>query len=99
MIREEINQVVVNTFKQVAKDNDKSLDGEPTADTAIMGPDSAFDSVDLVTFIVALEQALEDDWNVSIILADDRAMSQSVSPFKTIGSISDYIDMLVKENK
>ncbi len=99
MTREEINQVVVNTFKQVAKDNDKSFDGEPTADTAIMGPDSVFDSVDLVTFIVALEQALEDDWNVSIILADDRAMSQSVSPFKTVGSISDYIDMLVKENK
>lgn len=97
MTREEIDQVVLSTFKQVAKDNEKSFDCEPTNDTAIMGPDSPFDSVDLVTFIVALEQTLEDDWNTSIILADDRAMSQEVSPFKTIGSISDYIEMLIKE--
>lgn len=97
MTREEINQVVVNTFKQVASDNEKTYEGEPDAATAIMGQESPFDSVDLVTFIVALEQTLEDDWNVSIILADDRAMSQAVSPFKTIGSISDYIEMLIKE--
>jgi acyl carrier protein len=99
MTREEINQVVISTFKQVAQDNEKPLDGEPNSGTAIMGQDSPFDSVDLVTFIVALEQTLEDDWNASIILADDRAMSQAVSPFKTIGSISDYIEMLIKENK
>ncbi|MES2330080.1 MAG: hypothetical protein V4539_10795 [Bacteroidota bacterium] len=99
MTREEINQVVAETFKQVITDNEKSFDGELTPDVAIMGLDSPFDSVDLVTFIVALEQTLEDDWNVSVILADDRAMSQSVSPFKTVGSISDYIEMLVKENK
>jgi acyl carrier protein len=97
MTREEINQVVIDTFKQVAKDNDKPYEGEPGAATAIMGPESTFDSVDLVTFIVALEQNLEDDWSVSIILADDRAMSQAVSPFRTIGSISDYIEMLIKE--
>ena len=97
MTREEIDQVVKKTFKQVTIDNDKPFDGEPATGTAIMGPDSPFDSVDLVTFIVALEQTLEDEWDIPIILADDRGMSQAVSPFKTIGSISDYIDMLIKE--
>jgi acyl carrier protein len=97
MTRAEIDQLVTGTFKQVIHDNDKPIAAEPSASTPIMGPDSPFDSVDLVTFIVALEQALEDDWNVSIILADDRAMSQTVSPFKSIGSISDYIEMLINE--
>lgn len=98
MTRGEINQVVVNTFKQVISDNEKSMEGNPDQTTPIMGVDSPFDSVDLVTFIVALEQTLEDDWNVSVILADDRAMSQEISPFKTIGTISDYIEKLVNEN-
>ena len=97
MTREEINHFVVNTFKQVIHDNDKSMGGEPDETISIMGPDSPFDSVDLVTYIVALEQTLEDDWNISIILADDRAMSQTISPFKSIGSICDYIEMLIKE--
>jgi acyl carrier protein len=60
--------------------------------------DSPFDSVDLVTFIVALEQTLEDDHNISITLADDRALGQAISPFKNIGTISDYIEQLVNEN-
>jgi acyl carrier protein len=99
MTREEINQVVLNTFKQVIRDNEKSMEREPDETTPIMGADSPFDSVDLVTFIVALEQVLEDDWNISVILADDRAMSQEVSPFKSIGSISNYIEKLVNENE
>lgn len=97
MTREEINQVVIGTFKQVLADGEKIFEGDPTADTMIMGPESPFDSVDLVTFIVALEQALEDDWGKSVILADDRAMSQAESPFKSIGSISNYIELLIKE--
>jgi len=97
MTREEINIVVLNTFKQIIQDNDKSMDSEPDEATAIIGIDSPFDSVDLVTYIVALEQALEDDWNISIVLADDRAMSQTTSPFRSIGSIGNYIEMLIKE--
>lgn len=97
MTRAEINEMVLATFMQVFNDSDKTIDIEPNADTPIMGSDSPFDSVDLVTFIVALEQTLEDDHNVSITLADDRALGQAVSPFKSIGTISDYIEMLVNE--
>lgn len=99
MTREAIDQLVIDTFKRVASDNEKHFDAQPGAATAIMGTESIFDSVDLVTFIVALEQSLEDDHNVSVILADDRAMSQSVSPFRTIGSIADYIELLIKEQQ
>jgi acyl carrier protein len=98
MTREAINQLVLDTFKQVIRDSEKTFAKDPDTNTAIMGTDSPFDSVDLVTFIVALEQALEDDHNISITLADDRALGQAVSPFKNIGTISDYIEQLVNEN-
>ena len=98
MTRNEINQVVLSTFKRVISDNGKTIDKEPDVETPVMGSDSSFDSVDVVSFIVALEQVLEDDHNISITLADDRALSQEVSPFKSIGTISDYIEKLVNEN-
>ena len=96
MTKEEINQVVLNTFRQVLADNEKSMTEELTEATSLMGSDSPFDSVDLVTFIVALEETLEDDFNLSVTLADDRAMSQEISPFKSIKSISEYIEKLTK---
>jgi len=49
--------------------------------------------------IVAIEQNIEDEFDVSITIADVRAMSQKHSPFRTIGTVADYINMLLKENK
>jgi acyl carrier protein len=97
MKREEIVQVVLSTFRQVIRDAEKTMDRDADETTALLGSDSPFDSVDLVTFIVALEQTLEDEHNVSVILADDRAMSQTESPFRSIASVSDYIYMLINE--
>ena len=97
MRRKEITHIVLSTFNQVITDNEKIYSGVADETTIIMGDESPFDSIDLVSFIVGLEQTLEDDHSVPIILADDRAMSQVKSPFKSIGSIIDYIEILIKE--
>lgn len=99
MTKIEIEQAVIASFKQVITNSGKSYDGAVDANTPIMGSESPFDSIDLVTFIVAIEQMIEDDWSFSVTLADDRAMSQTISPFKTIGTISDYVELLIKEQQ
>lgn len=98
MTKEQIYKIVVETFKNVINDNEKKLSSEPDNNILLMGQDSLFDSVDLVTFIVSLEQSIEDEYNLEITLADERAMSQKISPFKTIGTVCDYIEKLVKES-
>jgi acyl carrier protein len=45
-----------------------------------------------------IEQNIEDEFDVSITIADEKAMSQKRSPFRTIGTLADYIDMLLREN-
>ena len=50
-----------------------------------------------LNLIVVIEQNIEDEFDVSITIADERAMSQKHSPFRTIGTLADYIDMLLKE--
>lgn len=99
MTKNEIEQAVIGVFQQVLNNNGKTYEGSIDNATPIMGSDSPFDSIDLVTFIVAVEQMIEDDWSFSVTLADDRAMSQTISPFKTIGTISDYIEILIKEQQ
>ena len=59
----------------------------------LFGEGAALDSLGLVNLIVAIEQEMEDEWDVSIALADEKAMSQRRSPFRTLGALIDYIAM------
>jgi len=66
-------------------------------DTTIFGNDSRLDSLGLINLIVAVEQNIEDEFDVNITIADERAMSQKHSPFRTIESLANYIEILLKE--
>ncbi len=65
--------------------------------TVLFGPGSSLDSLGLVNLIVAAEQKIDENMSVAISIADERAMSQKNSPFRTIQTLADYIDILVQE--
>jgi acyl carrier protein len=66
-------------------------------ETAIFGREGFLDSLSLVTVVLSIEQQVNDEYGVTITIADDRAMSQRHSPFRTIGSLADYVSLLVAE--
>ena len=68
-----------------------------TPETIVFGRDGKLDSLALVNFLLLTEQKLEDEFNFPISLADERAMSQERSPFRTIATMADYIGQLLKE--
>ena len=65
--------------------------------THLLGRQAVLDSMGLVTMIVNVEQQLQQDHAISITIADERALSQKNSPFRTVKSLSDYIFLLMKE--
>jgi acyl carrier protein len=68
------------------------------ADAPLFGGNTGIlSSISLVTLIVAVEQSIEDEFETSLILADEKAMSQKNSPFLTIASLTNYIAMLLNE--
>jgi acyl carrier protein len=68
-----------------------------TPDATLYGKDSALDSVGLVTLIAALEERIEDQLEVSLTIADERAMSRKHSPFRTLGTLAEYVEELLRE--
>lgn len=68
-------------------------------DTTLYGKSGVLESVGLVNLIVATEQQLEEKLNISVTLADERAMSQETNPFSTIGSLVDYIMFILEEDE
>jgi acyl carrier protein len=70
-----------------------------SSETSLFGHDGLLDSLGLVTLVVAVEQAIEDTYGVSVSLADDRAMSQRHSPYRTIGSLAEYAGHLIQAER
>jgi acyl carrier protein len=64
-------------------------------ETPLLGRAGVLDSLGLVTLVVALEQTLEDEYGVSVSLADERALSERKSPFRTIGTLAEYAERLI----
>ena len=96
MKRDDIAKIVFAGFEQVLIDKDHKEVIEINEKTELMGLNSIFDSVDLVTFIVSLEQTIEDEFSISVTIADENAMSQIESPFKNLGTLIDFIQKQLK---
>jgi D-alanine--poly(phosphoribitol) ligase subunit 2 len=69
--------------------NSKSLKLEEK--TVLFGRGAQLESIKLVTLVIDIEQRLTDALGTEVILADEKALSQKRSPFRTIGSLVDYI--------
>lgn len=68
-----------------------------TAETRLYGSKSALDSIALVTLIADIEDKVSSEFGKDIVLADERAMSQRLSPFGRVGTLVDYIEQLLLE--
>ncbi len=69
------------------------------AEYRIFGGSGNFDSFTLVNFIVFVEEQIELNFNISLILTDQKAMSKRVSPFVNIKSLAFFIGELIIEKK
>lgn len=60
-------------------------------DTAMFGAGGLLDSIGIVTLVVDVEQSLDTECGIQVSLADDRAMSQRNSPYRSVAALTDYI--------
>ena len=60
-------------------------------DTPIFNGEYAIDSLSLVRLVTTLESGIAEEFDQKITLADEKVMSQRHSPFKTAGTIADFI--------
>lgn len=66
-------------------------------DAAIFGPASPLDSLGLLTLLLDIEEDLQAVGTL-VRLSDDRAMSQTRSPFRSVESLVDYIGRIARDS-
>jgi acyl carrier protein len=96
--REKIVDLVFKTLNSFFIEYDLTVDLSDGEQTKLFGGDGVLDSLGLVSFIVSVEEAIEDEFNISIVLADEKAMSRRTSPFARINALVDYIFEVINTN-
>lgn len=95
--RERIIETIYKAVDELNRQRPKEQHLEKSADTVLFGKSGKLDSLGLINLIATVEQKTEEEFKVKITLANETAMTQMDSIFKTIGTLSDYIFMFLKE--
>ena len=95
--RKTIENIIINAVKEINERLPKEQQISKTSKTVLFGKDGQLDSLGLINLLVIIEQNIEDEFDVSITIADEKAMSQKYSPFRTIGTLTNYINMLLND--
>ncbi len=96
--RDGVIQIIFGAVEELNEQRSKEQQLEKSVDTVLFGKSGELDSLGLVNLIVLIEQKIEDKFSISLTIADERAMSQEKSPFRTIGTLADYISLLLNEH-
>lgn len=94
---EDIQELVVKTIRDLELNVDNSILENLNISTRLYGSNGILDSLGLVALVTDLEDAIYVKFSKSVVLADEKAMSQQTSPFRSIGSLSEYIMKVINE--
>jgi acyl carrier protein len=94
-----ITELVITTIDNYCLENQISINLSNKEETRLFGGGATLDSLSLVSLIVEIEEKIEDTFGVSLILADEKAMSRRTSPFSKISYLVDYIEELINLQK
>ena len=97
MSDERVTNIVVKVLKRLDEELYLNVDFSAGAETCLFGEGGILDSLGLVSLIVALEEEIEDEFDVSLALAGEEGMFGEDNPFNTIQSVSEYISLLLRD--
>ena len=97
MDRISIKNIIIKSLTSLDSVDDQAQTEIASMDEAfpLFGSDARLDSLDLVSVITDLEEALSDQLDYFLSLTDDAALSREISPFDTIGTLLDYCEELI----
>lgn len=95
--KEDIQAIILQALKNINEERGPDEQLKIDLNTRLFGADAVLDSLSLVSVIVDVESAVSEQAGHEISLTDDRAMSQEISPFSDVNSLTAYIELLMSE--
>ena len=96
-MRSEITEIILAAVRELNEELGWPGLADPAPQTRLFGGSGALDSMALVSLIADLEGRIAARFKREIVLADERAMSQVRSPFRSVDSLASHIEALLSE--
>jgi len=97
-VKEQITQLICAALQDLGEEMNLPGLAGATPDTSLFGAKSLLDSMALVSLIADLEDRLAREFGRDLVLADERAMSQVRSPFRSVDSLATHIEARLRES-
>ena len=91
-----VRKLVAHRLDLLGKELGKPELSVATDETHLIGAQSPLDSIGLVTLIADLEGDILAATGKSVTLADEKAMSLTLSPFRKVGTLVEYVEGKLK---
>lgn len=93
-----LRSLIESVLRDVAETQGIQLPGGVLPDDfPLMGSRSTLDSMAFVMLTAGLEQRLSEQEDITITIVSEKAMSMRHSPFRTMGTMTEYVDGLIRE--
>ena len=93
----DVFNIVIEAVKEIGEEQESQALVDATEETLLFGEN--LDSMGVVFLVTDLEEKVSEEYGVDITLADERAMSQRTSPFRSVKSLTNYTKTLIDEAK
>ena len=98
-MREDILALVYSAIDEVDPVTSSGSPLEKSLDARLLGSDKGVDSLTFVNLVVAIEEQIQKKLGKSVVLVDEDNMAMDAHPFRTIGTMADYIEILLNKEK
>lgn len=98
-MKEQIYNIIIDSIIEFNETLDDKIQLSRGRETPLFGKNGVLDSLSLVNLIVQVEEDISENFNCPIILTSEKAMSRKISPFLTVGTLTDYIEELLSDAK
>lgn len=91
---------IVGIVSEVVEELNQELEYEwlrsPRDETILYSGGDGIDSLSLVWLVVETEARINEEFDVSVALASEKAMSMRNSPYRSVGAFADFIQARVR---
>lgn len=99
MTTSDLVEVILRVAAEMNETLETRIPVERGEDTPLYGRNGVLDSIGLVSLVATLEQEIDTEFGRTVSLADERAVSQKSSPFRTVGTLAAYAGQLLAEQE
>ena len=96
------NQILEGIYAAIDEVNEQLPEDqnlEKSLETVLLGSSGKLESVNLVNLLVAIEENIEETFDIPISITDERAVSEKNSPFRTVETLCNFMLNLLDEKQ